>query len=108
MAHNGCLGVLGFLLVAFGLLLVFKTVMVSGVVLLALAVAFAAAYLSGVAGRWSLGVAALLLLFATPYLLVKGIGLVMGLFGWLIITLFKLLPVVFLALGIYVLVRALR
>ncbi|MCG0239791.1 MAG: hypothetical protein L6E13_11570 [Firmicutes bacterium] len=108
MAHSTCLGCLGLLLVAFGFLVALKAVVASGFVLLALAIAFAAAHWAGVAGRWALVVAAVLFLLATPYLLVQTLGVLFGVIGWLVILVVKLVPLAFVALGVYVLYRALR
>lgn len=108
MSKNGSLGCLGALLIAFGILVFLRWVLVGGAALLALAVGLGAAYFTGAAGRWAAGLAGLLLLLAVPWLVLSTFGLALGMIGWAVGLTFKLAPLGLLALGAYLLVKALR
>lgn len=107
MAQTGFLGVLGALLILFGVLLLLKAVLFNGAALAALAIALAVAYGVGVAGRWALWLAGALALLLLPLLFVGAIGFALGLAGALLALSFHLLPVLLLFLGAYLLFHAL-
>ncbi len=107
MSQTGLLGILGTLLVIFGILILVKTIVFGGGALVALAIALVAAHFLGVAGRWALWLAGLFTVLALPYLILRSLGVAFGLVGAVVALVFKLLPLALLMFGGYLLVRSL-
>lgn len=102
MGRGGVAAGLGLALVLLGILAAMRLLTAVGPLLLILALGLVVASLTGMAGRWALGLAAILALFALPYVAVGTLR-----FAWTVVGMvFRMVPLALVVLGIYLVVRA--